>query len=82
MTADGATVESVETVRVAGKLRVKVFVTEISGLQPGATAAMATAEPRPHLFVTAVVPSGSDPLPVVIEMLKAGADRVARRITE
>jgi hypothetical protein len=69
------------TVKVNGK-RVKVFTfrtTAPSGTPAAGTVfETASAEPHAHLLVSATTPSGTNPVPYLTAMLKAGASKTPR----
>jgi len=67
-----------------GGLPVTVFVyrvtppTGTNGAPAGTVYEVASAEPKPHLLVTATTPAGVKPLPYLTAMLKAGAGKTPR----
>jgi hypothetical protein len=77
--ADAGSVKTT-TVKVAGK-RVKVFTFRATGpipIGPNVTFEVASAEPHTHLLVSATTPSGTNPVPYLTDMLKAGAGKAPR----
>jgi hypothetical protein len=71
------------TVKVNGK-RVNVFTFRSTtpagfpGVPAGTVVEVASAEPHPHLLVSATTPSGTKPVPYLAAMLKAGAGKTPR----
>jgi hypothetical protein len=66
------------TVKVNGK-RVKVFTYRTTiPTGPNAAFEVASTEPHAHLLVSATTPSGTNPVPYLTAMLKAGAGKTQR----
>jgi hypothetical protein len=69
------------TVKVNGK-RVKVFTFRTTAPSPplpaGTVFENASAEPHAHLLISTTTPSGTDPMPYLTAMLKAGAGKTPR----
>jgi hypothetical protein len=81
----GATPGTVKTTRVKiGGKRLKVFVfqsapgSQVPTVPPGTVFENASVEVRPHLLLTVTTPSGTEPVPYLTAMLKAGAGKVQR----
>jgi hypothetical protein len=79
----GATPGTVKTTRVKiGGKRLKVFVFQSQAAPPatpvGTTFENASVEVRPHLLLTVTTPSGTEPVPYLTAMLKAGAGKTPR----
>jgi hypothetical protein len=78
--ADGGTVKAT-TVKVNGK-RVKVFTYRATAPSPplpaGTVFEIASTEPHAHLLISATTPSGTNPVPYLTAMLKAGAGKAPR----
>ncbi len=75
--ADAGSVKTT-TVKVNGK-RVKVFTYRMTiPIGPNAAFEAASTEPHAHLLVSATTPSGTNPVPYLTAMLKAGAGKAPR----